>query len=155
MLILGCLSRYHQTSSKLNSALAEKQAEAARVEDLQIQSLRLGAQIERIKTDPKAVEALARQNGFVRPGDIVLRIKPDLNSSEGPLAASASSQHDDASASSQQGQQDHERGLSPGTALRTGAPNTAAARTGAPNTAPASASLTSPGTAAVARRVLP
>jgi hypothetical protein len=95
MLILGCLSRYHQTSNELNAALAEKQAEAARVDDLQIQSLRLAAQIERIKTDPKAVEALARQNlGFVRPGDIVLRIRPDVNSSEASVAASASPQQD-------------------------------------------------------------
>jgi len=92
MLILGCLSCYWRTATELNTALEAKQAEAARVDDLQIQTQRLAAQIERLKTDPRAVEALARQNlGFVRPGEIVLRIKPDSNSSGGYLAGSSGS----------------------------------------------------------------
>ncbi|HKF55325.1 MAG TPA: septum formation initiator family protein [Blastocatellia bacterium] len=92
MLILGCLSCYWRTATELNTALEAKQAEAARVADLQIQTQRLAARIERLKTDPRAVEALARQNlGFVRPGEIVLRIKPDSNSSEGYLAGSSGS----------------------------------------------------------------
>lgn len=81
MLIVGCLSCYRQTRLELNAAVAEKEAEAARVDNLKIETLRMAAQIERLKTDPRAVEALARQNlGFVRRGEIVLRIKPDSDS---------------------------------------------------------------------------
>jgi len=88
MLILGCLSCYRQTTLALDTAIAEKEAEAARVDSLKIETLRMAAQIERLKTDPRAVEALARQNlGFVRRGEIVLRIIPDSNSPEDSIAA--------------------------------------------------------------------
>jgi cell division protein FtsB len=98
MLILGCLSCYWRTATELNTAVTEKQAEAARVDDLRIQTLRLAAQIDRLKTDPRAVEAWARENlGMVRPGEIVLRIKPDLPSSAGLIAGSAASPREPAS----------------------------------------------------------
>jgi cell division protein FtsB len=91
MLILGCLSCYRQTRAELNAAVAQRQAEAQRVDSLRIQALRLQAQIDRLKSDPKAIEALARENlGFVRPGEIVLRIRPDSNSSEGSIASAGS-----------------------------------------------------------------
>ena len=78
MLIVGCLSCYNQTRLELKAATAERQAEALRVDDLKIQTQRVAAQIERLKSDPRAVEALARQNlGFVRRGEILLRIRPD------------------------------------------------------------------------------
>jgi len=87
MLIVGCLSCYRQTKLELDTAIAEKEAEAARVDNLRIETLRTAAQIERLKTDPRAVEALARQNlGFVRRGEIVLRIIPDSNSPEDSVA---------------------------------------------------------------------
>jgi cell division protein FtsB len=78
MLIVGCLSCYRQTTSELNAAAAEKQAEALRVDNLRIQTERLKAELDRLKSDPKAIESLARENlGFVRPGEIVIRIRPD------------------------------------------------------------------------------
>jgi cell division protein FtsB len=79
MLTVGCLSCYRQTSSELDSALADKQTEAMRVDNLRIQTERIQAQLERLKSDPKAIETLAREKGFIRPGEIVIRIKPDLN----------------------------------------------------------------------------
>src|SRR5262249_45173839 len=88
MLTVGCLSCYRQTRLELDAALAGKEAEAARVDNLRIETLRMAAQIERLKTDPRAVEALARQNlGFVRRGEIVLRIRPDSDSLEDSVAA--------------------------------------------------------------------
>jgi cell division protein FtsB len=78
MLILGCLSCYRQTRSELNSAVAQKQAEALRVDNLRIQTQRIQAELERLKSDPRAIESLARENlGFIRPGEIVIRIRPD------------------------------------------------------------------------------
>jgi hypothetical protein len=121
MLILGCLSCYWRTATELNTAFADKQAEAERVDDLQIQTQRLTAQIERLKTDPRAVEALARQNlGFVRPGEIVLRIKPDPDSSEGYVAGSSGSPHQ---------QQDSAGRFLPRTAADAGSADTAGAGT--------------------------
>src|SRR5260370_22891255 len=86
MLVLGWLSCYRQTRSELSAAVAEEQAETLRVDNLRIQTQRVQAQIERLKSDPKAIEMLARQNlGFVRPGEIIIRIRPDSNSSEIPM----------------------------------------------------------------------
>jgi cell division protein FtsB len=87
MLMLGCLSCYRQTRSELNAALAGRQSEALRVDNLLIQTQRVEAEIQRLKSDPKAIETLARETlGFVRPGEIVIRIRPDLNSSENSMA---------------------------------------------------------------------
>jgi hypothetical protein len=87
MLIVGCLSCYRQTRSELNAALAVNQAEAGRVNDLKIQTQRVQAQIDRLKTDPRAVETLARENlGFVRQGEVVIHIRPDKNSPENSVA---------------------------------------------------------------------
>lgn len=83
MLILGCLSCYRQTKSELKAALAQTQSEALRVNNLQLQIQRVQAQIERLKSDPKSIEMMARENlGFIRRGEIVVRIRPDEDSSE-------------------------------------------------------------------------
>jgi cell division protein FtsB len=59
----------------LETATAKTSAEAAVVDKLTIETQRLTAEIQSIKTDPRMIESLARRElGFVRPGDVVIRI---------------------------------------------------------------------------------
>lgn len=73
-----CASVYSRTSAELSAATDKHRALQDRLEQLRIETGRLERDIERLRTDPSFIEALARQNlGFIRPGEIVIRLKPD------------------------------------------------------------------------------
>ena len=73
--ILGaCVSFYRQTHAEMTTALMRKQQEAARVTELQIEIARTQDEIQKLNTDPRVIESLARENlGFVLPGEVVIR----------------------------------------------------------------------------------
>jgi cell division protein FtsB len=75
VLLAACFTYHRQTRSELETATAKTSAEAAVVDKLTIETQRLTAEIQSIKTDPRMIESLARRElGFVRPGDVVIRI---------------------------------------------------------------------------------
>lgn len=66
---------YQQTSQELRTATSQRQAEAGRVDELKIETERLEAEIQNIKTNPRTIESMARRElGLVKPGDVVIRI---------------------------------------------------------------------------------
>ena len=75
VLIAACLSFYRQTRSELNGARAKKEAEAAHLEELQIEAERLEIQIDRLRNDPRLIELLARHElGLIGHGDVVVKM---------------------------------------------------------------------------------
>ena len=51
---------------------------AQELEDLRTENLRLAAQIQSLRTDPRAIERLAREElGLVRPGETVFLIRDE------------------------------------------------------------------------------
>ncbi|HKV38879.1 MAG TPA: septum formation initiator family protein [Blastocatellia bacterium] len=75
--VAACYSFHRQTQAELDIAIAKKQAEAARVRNLQIEVQRVQEEINSLETDPRVIEALARQSlGFVRPGDVIVKATP-------------------------------------------------------------------------------
>ena len=82
VLVAACFSFYRQTRFELETARAKKQAEAVRLEQLQIEVERLEMQIDRLRNDPRMIESLDRQTlGFIRPGDVVVKIDPAYSAS--------------------------------------------------------------------------
>ncbi|MGH9822330.1 MAG: FtsB family cell division protein [Blastocatellia bacterium] len=82
-IVLGaCVSFYRQTRAEMTTALMRKEQEAARVTELQIEIARTQDEINKLNTDPRVIESLARENlGFVLPGEVVIRTRnPQANS---------------------------------------------------------------------------
>ncbi len=70
-----CFSVYFRTQTEYQTALRKHQAAAGKVEELEIETERLGREIERLKTDPKVVEAYVRQQlGAVRTNEVVIKM---------------------------------------------------------------------------------
>lgn len=75
-LIAGaCISFYRQTRAEMMTALMQKQQEAARVNELQIEVAMTQEDIQRATSDPRVIESMARDLGFVKNGEIVIRSK--------------------------------------------------------------------------------
>jgi cell division protein FtsB len=70
-----CISAYFRTRAELETALSKHQAVSSRLGDLRIRVDRLSDEVQRLRADPKAIEAFARQNlGYVRSGEVVITL---------------------------------------------------------------------------------
>jgi cell division protein FtsB len=87
VLLAACFTYHRQTRSELEAATAKRLAEGALVDKLTVETQRLTAEIQSIKTDPRMIESLARRElGFVRPGDVVIRIIEPGQQAPGPTS---------------------------------------------------------------------
>lgn len=98
VLLAACFTYHRQTRSELDIAMAKRQVEAARVDKLTVEAERLRSEIQSIKTDPRMIEFVARHDlGFVRPGDVVIKIIPpgegDRSAGSSNAASEISSSH--------------------------------------------------------------
>ena len=76
----ACVSFYLRTRSELEAAQAKRAAQARRLERLQAETERVGNEIERLKSDPRFIESVARRSlGMVRPGDVVIPLDDRLD----------------------------------------------------------------------------
>ncbi|PYP89182.1 MAG: hypothetical protein DMF61_04235 [Blastocatellia bacterium AA13] len=76
----ACVSFYLRTRSELETAQAKRSAQARKLERLQVETERVGNEIERLRSDPKFIELVARQRlGMIRQGDVIIRLddRPD------------------------------------------------------------------------------
>jgi len=70
-----CISVYYRAHGELASAVSRHQSASERVAELKRVNEKLSREVEQLKSDPKMIEAIARERlGFVRPGDVVIRI---------------------------------------------------------------------------------
>ncbi|HMG33605.1 MAG TPA: septum formation initiator family protein [Blastocatellia bacterium] len=71
-----CVEFYLRSRGELALALNRNQAAAEKVGALSVKIEKLERDVLAIRTDPQVIERFARQRfGFVRPGDLVVRIK--------------------------------------------------------------------------------
>ena len=77
-----CISVYYRAHGELASAVSRHQSAAERVAELKRVNEKLSREVEQLKSDPKMIEAIARERlGFVRPGDVVIRIGEEAEDS--------------------------------------------------------------------------
>lgn len=70
-----CISYYLRTRAEFNAALSKNQAAAEKLSGITSEVDRLERDVQRLRTDAKAFEELARHKfGFVRADDIVIKI---------------------------------------------------------------------------------
>lgn len=73
-------SFYWRTQAELALAKVKNQAYASKVEALKIEADKLEREVRSLNTDPRAIEDYARhQMGFVRTGDVVVKIEKESN----------------------------------------------------------------------------
>ena len=73
-----CVSLYWRGRVELGSAIMKHKAATSKVDDLKLQSERLKREVDRLRTDAKSIESLARQNlGLIREGELVITVSPD------------------------------------------------------------------------------
>jgi cell division protein FtsB len=71
-------SFYWRTQAELALAKARNQVFASKVEALKVEADKLEREVHLLKSDPRAIEDYARhQMGFVRTGDVVVKIEQD------------------------------------------------------------------------------
>lgn len=82
-----CVSVNTRSQIEMTAARAKHNAAVDRIEDLSVQVEKRQREIESLRTDTRAIELFARQRfGFVRPGDIVIKLAQDEKPAE-PIAA--------------------------------------------------------------------
>jgi len=82
-----CVSVHTRSRAELASASIKHRTAVDRVEDLSLQLEKREREIELLRTDPRAIELFARQRfGFVRAGDVVIKLPQDQKSSDGTAA---------------------------------------------------------------------
>lgn len=70
-----CASYYYRTRAEFTAAMSKNQAAAEKLNGVTSEVERLEFNIQQLKTEPKAVEELARHKlGLVRAGDIVIKL---------------------------------------------------------------------------------
>ncbi len=70
-----CVSIYWRAESELAEAVAKREAAAIKLEELKVRVERREREVQQLKNDRAAIEQFARQRfGFVRPGDVVIRL---------------------------------------------------------------------------------
>jgi cell division protein FtsB len=70
-----CISYYLRTRTEINAALSKNQAATEKLSGIASEVERLERDVQRLRTDAKAFEELARHKfGFVRADDIVIKI---------------------------------------------------------------------------------
>lgn len=75
-----CVSIYIHARAELGGAFTKHAAAAEKLQDLTISVEKLERDVERLRTDSKFIEQVARQKfGFVRSGEVVIKIAQDQN----------------------------------------------------------------------------
>lgn len=75
-----CVSVYTRAQSELTAAINKHAAAGQRLEDLRGRVEKLDREVKQLRTDSRVIEQFARQRfGFVRAGDVVIRIAQDPN----------------------------------------------------------------------------
>ena len=70
-----CVSVYYRAHGELASAISKHQSAADRVAELKRDTEKLRREVEQLKSDPRMIEAIARERlGFIRPGEVVIKI---------------------------------------------------------------------------------
>lgn len=78
-----CVSVHTRSQLELSAAKAKHLAAVDRVQDLSVRLEKREREIAQLRTDPRAIELFARQRfGFVRAGDVVIKIAEDQKSAE-------------------------------------------------------------------------
>jgi cell division protein FtsB len=76
-----CINFYFRSRAELSTALTRHQAAVERVEALNLKLEQLDRDVKRLRTDPRVIERFARARfGFVRPGDLVIRVTDESDS---------------------------------------------------------------------------
>jgi cell division protein FtsB len=79
-----CVSVHTRSQAELAAAKAKHSAAVDRAQDLSLQLEKREREIQQLRTDPRAIELFARQRfGFVRAGDVVIKLPQDRKNSEG------------------------------------------------------------------------
>jgi cell division protein FtsB len=91
-----CVSVYYRSHAELAVATSKHQSALDRVNDLKRENEKLVQEIDQLKSDPRMIEAMAREKlGFVRPGEIVIKIGEPDNTSREVLRMRASADESD------------------------------------------------------------
>jgi len=70
-----CFSVYSRARGELDAVLIKHEAAGERVTNLTIRVQKLERDVERLRTDSRVIEQLARQKfGFVRSGEVVIKV---------------------------------------------------------------------------------
>ena len=70
-----CVSIYLHARTELGGALTKHAAAAEKLQDLTINVERFERDVQRLRTDPRFIEQVARQKfGFVRSGEVVIKL---------------------------------------------------------------------------------
>jgi len=76
-----CVEFYIRSRAELALVVNRNQAASERVGALSIKIEKLERDVKALRTDPKVIESFARQKfGFVRGGDVVIRVQPEDDS---------------------------------------------------------------------------
>jgi hypothetical protein len=85
-----CVSVYSRARTELDSALIRHEAAGVKVEDLTIRVQKLERDVKQLRTDSRVIELFARQRfGFVRSGDVVIKVSQDLGDATGATSGAA------------------------------------------------------------------
>jgi cell division protein FtsB len=80
-----CIDFYFRSRTELSTATTRHQAAVERVEALNLKLEQLDRDVKRLRTDPRVIERFARARfGFVRPGDLVIRVDDDESQTSFP-----------------------------------------------------------------------
>jgi cell division protein FtsB len=76
-----CVEFYLRSRAELSTATTRHHAAVERVEALNLKLEQLDRDVKRLRSDPRVIERFARARfGFVRPGDLVIRVTDDSDS---------------------------------------------------------------------------
>ena len=82
-----CVSVYTRARGELDGAMMKHRAAGDKVEDLTIRVEKLERDVNQLRTDSRVIELFARQRfGFVRSGDVVIKVAQDQNDAIQPGA---------------------------------------------------------------------
>lgn len=85
--VATCVSIHTRSQVEMAAAQAKHRTAVDRVEDLSLRVEKREREIELLRTDPRAIELFARQRfGFVRAGDVVIKLAQDQKPAEGIAA---------------------------------------------------------------------
>ena len=70
-----CISVYYRTKAEMETAISKHQTVSNRLTELQIRTERLANEVEHLKSDPRVIEAYARERlGYMRRGEVVVNL---------------------------------------------------------------------------------
>ena len=76
-----CVSVYSRARTELAGALLKHAAASDKLSDLTVRVQKMEREVQQLRTDPKVIELFARQRfGFVRSGDIVIKVVQESDS---------------------------------------------------------------------------